>query len=325
MANILNELNRRVENDLGSDYVSVSGRKSDVTVTLDKYMQLMKKRSVFKIAFLSADLEGTFSAMDGDVIIVMPKEKFEEYATSTSTFATSRLLGVELDVVVYRVDEQSRKVYVELAGWTKARYSINIRSEINEEFARCIGKGEHPIVWGRVKRIAQGQITVDIFGKGVIGFIHKKHWSKEFIRNFESVCKEGEYYQFEVVGRAMKVEGKEPAWLLSRRNIVKSAWDEVDVEGLQEGGALLVTCVDKPIGKPYWWGRADRLPGIEIMGDYTGKFTNEGLYVSITYNCKIKYIDKDNRKISVAPFKVASSDVAKLSGLKELGGNVQGE
>ena len=314
---ILDKYNDRITTDLGEEYVNAAAHKFAADDPLEKYRKLREEKKVFQVAFASVDPDGTFSTVADNVKIVLSGEKFNELATSSNTYATSNLLGVSMQVTVCRIEEEGKKVYVELAGSTKASYLSNMRNEINNEIMRNINLNKHPIVWGRVIRVTKDKLMVDILDKGILGFMNKRHWGKDFIRSLESVCREGEFFQFEVIGRAPQMDGKPVAWILSRKNIANSAWDNLDIDGLKENGLLLVKCIEKPVGKTYWWGASDRLPGVEVMGDYSSKFPNErSLYVGITYKCKIKRLDKEGKKVSVKPFEVIPADVAKVENLR---------
>ena len=84
----------------------------------------------------------------------------------------------------------------------------------------------------------------------------------------------------------------------------------------------MVRCVEKPVGKTYWWGVSERTPGIEIMGDFTVKLGNKDIIEGITYKCKIKEIEvSDNHKrnrFTVIPFGVSDDDVEKVEAVRRL-------
>ena len=314
MANLLDKLNKQLANELGEDYVqSVRVNKSGI----DVYKTYQEEERVFDIVFSSVDPDGTFSTMDGDVKLVLTEEEFNKVATSNNTYATANLLGVTMQVKVVNFDPEGNKVYVALAGSTKLRYAVNMRNEINDELSKSLAQGKHPIVWGLIKKVTKQKVMVDILGRGILGFVNANNWCKDYVRTLEGKCKEGEYLQFEVLGRAPKMENKPTAYILGRKNLVPSAWDTLDYEGLKEDGVMLVKCLEKPVGKTYWWGTSDRAPGIEILGDFTSKFPNEkSLFVGITYKCKIRKVDKEGRKISVKPFDIIPADAPKVERLR---------
>lgn len=317
MGNILDRLNKEIYTEISGE--PAADKKQEYGTVIEKYLEYAKNNKVFDVVFSSVDTDATFSAVDGNVSIILDHEEFMKVAKSSSTYATANLLGVTMQAKVLSIDEVDRKVYVELAGATKLGYEANMRNEINDELARSLAKGNKPVVWGVVKRVTKDKILVDILGKGILGFLNKANWSKDFVRNMEAVCKVGEYFQFEVYGRAQKMEGKPTAWILGRKNLTTSAWENLDVEGLQEDGVILVRCTEKPIGKTYWWGVSDRVPGIDVLGDFTSKFPNErSIYVGITYKCKIRRLDKEGKKISVKPFEVIPADLPKIERMRAL-------
>ena len=318
MASILERLNKEIFNEICTETELPKVQEQKQT-GVEKYQGYLEKDQVFDVVFTSVDPDATFSAVDGNVKVVLTREEFMKVAMSSSTYATANLLGVTMQAKVLRVDMAESKVYIRLAGATKLSYEANMRTEINEELARSLASGKRPIVWGVVKRVTKNKILVDILGRGILGFLYKTDWSKDYIRNLEAVCKPGEFFQFEVCRRAQKVEGKPTAWILGRKSLSISAWDTVDVEGLKEDGAILVRCIEKPVGKSYWWGASDRVPGIDIMGDFTSKFPNEkSIYVGITYKCKVQKVDTEGRKITVRPFAIIPADLPKVERMRLL-------
>lgn len=318
MASILERLNKEIYREISTGAETPKAQEPKETGT-EKYLEYMNNDQVFDVVFTSVDPDATFSAVDGNVKVVLTHEEFMKVAKSSSTYATANLLGVTMQAKVLSVDETESKVYVQLAGATKLSYEANMRTEINEEIARNLAIGKKPLVWGVVKKVTKNKILVDILGRGILGFLNKSNWSRDYVRNLEAVCKPGEYFQFEVYGRAQKMEGKPVAWILGRKNLTVSAWDTLDVEGLKEDGVILVRCIEKPVGKTYWWGISDRVPGIDVLCDFTSKFPNEkSICVGITYKCKVRKVDMEGRKISVRPFAIIPADLPKVERLRLL-------
>ena len=318
MASILDRLNKEIYSEISTG-VAIPKVQEQKETGAKMYLVYLENDQVFDVVFTSVDPDATFSAVDGNVKVVLTHEEFMKVAKSSSTYATANLLGVTMQAKVLRVDMEENKVYVQLAGATKLSYEANMRTEINDELARNLAMGKKPIVWGVIKRVTKNKILVDILGRGILGFLNKSNWSKDYVRNMEAVCKPGEFFQFEVYGRAQKMEGKPPAWILGRKNLTISAWDTLDVEGLKEDGVILVRCIEKPVGKTYWWGVSDRVPGIDILGDFTSKFPDErSIYVGITYKCKVRRVDKEGRKISVRPFAIIPADLPKVERMRLL-------
>ena len=296
MASILDRLNREIYQEISIGEEPPVPQEPKQTGT-GKYLEYLERDQVFDVVFTSVDPDATFSAVDDNVKVVLTHEEFMKVAKSSSTYATANLLGVTMQAKVLTVDETENKVYVKLAGATKFSYEANMRTEINEEIARNLALDR---------------------------FLNKSNWSKDYVRNMEAVCKVGEFYQFEVYGRAQKVEGKPVAWILGRKNLTVSAWDTLDIEGLKEDGVILVRCIEKPVGKTYWWGVSDRVPGIDVLGDFTSRFPNDrSIYVGITYKCKVRKVDKEGRKISVRPFAIIPADLPKVERMRMLSKNAQ--
>lgn len=318
MASILERLNKELYREIctGLEMPKVQEEQSTGT---DKYQKLLEQDQVFDVTFTSVDPFATFSAMDGNVKVVLTHEEFMKVAKSSSTYATANLLGVTMQAKVLRVDKAENKVYVQLAGSTKIAYEATMRTEINEELAKNVAMGKRPVVWGVIKRVTKEKVLVDLLGRGILGFVNRSDWSVDYVRNLEAVCDPGEFYQFEVIRKAPKMDGKPTAWILGRKNLTVSAWETLDVEGLKEDGVILVRCIEKPVGKTYWWGVSDRVPGIDILGDFTSRFPDDkSIYVGITYRCKVRKVDKEGRKISVRPFAIIPADLPKVERMRLL-------
>lgn len=314
----LYELNKSIENKLGYREEAVEHRKEEKAVVqkgsaLEKYEDYLTKDAEFQMAFDNLGKDGTFSCYDGDCFLLLPLENDGKSYDEYSIRSIDRMIGKPFHVKVEKIDAEKKRVYLTIAGKSKLDREQAIKNSVNKEIEKILTRGSHPRVWGRIIKVEEGRALVDILDQNILGFIYIAHWQDGYVPSFKSVCKEGEYYQFDIERPAPKQGRKRTAWILSRRRIEGNPWKELDFTGIEEGAVMVVKCVDKPIGKPYWWGQADRLPGIAIMGDYNSKFNvQKGLVNGLKYYCKIVEFKNGStprdRKVKVTPFDVIPED-----------------
>lgn len=283
------------------------------------YEELMEKSEFINLKFSTYGADGNYEVVDGDKLIILEDAEMRKFGQDNTYKQKAVFLNREICVKVLRVD--GNKVYVTPAGSTEYALKHSTKELINNEISRSLSQGNNPVVFARVLKIQPNSIMVNILDADVIGFINRSNWSKLFTRTLEGLCKEGDYLQFEVIRPAEKKEGTNAkAWILSRKNIAPNPWEHVNIDTLQVGNIMVVKCMEKPAGKSYWWGVTDRLPGVEVMGDYTRNYSeNKGLYVGLSYQCKVDGITKNERsdgyKVKVIPIVVADEDREKMDSL----------
>lgn len=288
---------------------------------LAKYQELARTGKTIKIKFDSCDPEGNFTTYDDGVLVVLPGKGMISSKESQNKYASSRMIGIEFTLRVKEIDSQNKRVVCMVPA---AMTAETVRSVVAREIARTLNRGNFPLVWGKVKKISPTRITVDILNQGILGFIDASHWQKCFTRSLAGMCAVGDFLQFEIIKAAPKKPGVPTAWVLSRKNITKDAWSLIDFDALKQDGAIVVECVERPVGKSFWWGKSDRVPGIEVMGDYSYRFRSGiTLLEGIRYICKIEEINvcKEDHKrnvFKVVPFEVYPDDAAKISSYREL-------
>lgn len=309
MGNI-DRLNKELDRKMQS---VVAGGKDAKNHKLDKYIKALNENKKISVCFDAVDMEGNFTHIEDGVMLMLTGQSVSNYGSRTNPYATSRLLGITMQLSVRQVLQDENKVLLELPPNGSISRQQAIRNAINREIAKNLSEGHNPVLWGKVVKIQDNRAVVDLLNQGVMGKINVSKWQKSYTRNLESVCSEGEYYQFEVTGKIPSQNKTMPAWRLSRTSLTEDAWSALDLDALQVGGVLIVKCVEKPEGKTYWWGVSDRTPGIEVMGDYR----NIDMYVGISYLCKIKDIDiKDDgvgNMFKVVPFDIAPVDKEKMA------------
>lgn len=308
----LQSLNSKFENEVkaGEQLVVSDGREE----LFKKYEIAAASKQLVKEAFTSCDMDGTFTRYENGILFVLPGESLSNAGRSVNVYATASLLNVNLSVRVASVDREAGKITFEMPSMGKGA----LRKAINHEIELGLEGGKRVAVWGRVTKVHANRATVDILGQGILGLIDNIEWQQIYTRSLIGQCQVGELYKFEIYKPALQRPGADRAWILTRRYITDNPWDKLDFTSLSRGGIIVVKCVEKPIDKTFWWGISDRVPGIEIMGDYTGRFSKDGRMVEgISYLCKIEDVRcvpgniKANR-FKVIPFGVAPADMTKL-------------
>lgn len=314
----IKSLNEKISRQVFYRSKEQSLEKEDI---IDKYAAFAKTGALTKVCFDSCSPDGMFTTYDGDVLLILPGKNVGFSSASLDKYSAPRMIGVELSLKVKEIDRENRRVIFSMPASVTAD---TVRSAVSREIARTLERGNCPVVWGKIKKIAPTRITVDILNQGIIGFIDSSHWQKCYTRSLTGMCTVGDFLQFEILKAAPKKPGVPTAWVLSRKNITQDAWSLIDFEALKVDSSIVVECVERPIGKSYWWGTSDRVPGIEVMGDYTYRFqSGKTLLEGVRYVCKIAEVvvsqeDHKKNKFKVIPYEVYPEDAAKVSRYDEL-------
>lgn len=320
----IEDLNAKISSEIYSATNVSAGADAMKAFVFKKYEECMHSGMKIEVVFDACDVDGTFTVYDNGVLVVLPGEDVAALRGDVDVHATSNMLGIKLALNVASVDRENQKVVCEIPRTAKKQAKNVIKDSIQKQISASIKNGNKPLVWGKIMRVEPRRVLVDILGQGVLGIIDLAHWQKSYTRSLVGMCEVGDYLQFEIVKQAPKLQGKDNAWILSRKNITETAWDAIDYDSLKPGGNILVKCIEKPVGKTYWWGVSDRTPGIEIMGDYTAKFTpTKNMLEGITYKCKIKDVsvgEGENARnlFTVIPFGVIQDDVTKVEAVNRL-------
>lgn len=290
--------------------------------SISYYEDAFKNRRDISVTFSTYDKDGNYRTMCGDVVLILKAEEMEAFGQENSYNQKSILLGKSMTLRVVSID--GKNVYLTPSGYTKYSLKQSTKDQVSEEIARSLAKGKRPVVCGRVIKVYPYRLVVNILDIGILGFVKSSQWATTYTRSFESVISEGDYYQFEVVGKAPKSSsGKDSAWMLSRKNLCPNPWEHVDIESLEENSIIVVKCAEKPEEKTYWWGVTERLPGVEVMGDFTANYdARKGIFEGISYICKVCSIKENERnggyKVKVVPIQVVDADKEKLTAMRRV-------
>lgn len=288
------------------------------------YEACLRDNKFINIVFSTYGVDGNYEIRDGKMTVVLEDEEMKKYGQENTYRQKAIFLNRVVCVKVARIE--GNRVYVTPAGSTEQALRYSTKELINSEIEQKLAKGIHPVVLGRVLSVRQHSVMVNILDADIIGFINTSHWSVLYTRSLEGLCKEGDYLEFEVLRAAEKKAGTNvKAWILGRENITPNPWDEIGVESLRVGNIMVVKCMDKPVGKTFWWGVTDRLPGVEVMGDYTYNYSeNKAMFVGLSYRCKVSSIERNERnggyKIKVVPIEVVDEDRESLKSIQRAKG-----
>lgn len=318
---ILDKVNRKIEKEIGETAKEFGTTAYETRDLFEKYEQMLKDKTVFSVQFDSCGRDGTFVGSDKDtgLLFVMPGNSTIEHLSYFKPHMASLMVGYQFDVRVAKVDRETRRIYVESSHERRARTT---KSQIISALLREINTGKKPKVWGKVISVSGQYANVDILGEHVLGLIKVTHWGKQYVRNLETVCQVGAYYEFHVKDALPKKKDKQQAFLLDRTELAYDPWDDVPMDVLREGTVICVKCIETPADNRFWWGCSPIAPGIEILGKFPRQAGKLHIIAGMTYMCKIKQIrrasdvepqdgEKNDNVFVVIPFAVAEQDAAR--------------
>jgi hypothetical protein len=288
-----------------------------------------KNKEVIRVTFDTCDTTGTFTAMTKEgVLFVLPGFiDMDEEGYEKNKYKAAHMLGMELDLLVDKVDRANGQIIMQ----KPSRGPQNPKTVVARELSKACEKaeaegGELPTVIGRINKVYPDYALVDILNIGLMGTIGRRYWKKAFTRALDTIVREGDFYRFKVSSVKRAEDSGRYKISLSRIAFEEDPWDDLNFTDVEPGGAVIVECVSKPYDKNYWWGKCDRLPGVELTCEYTQRFTREkDVRNGIRYLCVVKKInpgvDGKKRYISAVPFRVYREDVTKLASMLEVADN----
>lgn len=277
--------------------------KDKFKASLQQFIDAQKEGSTFEVIFGYADTEGNLSAVDeSGVKVILRAEDLKADLDYYRGWIKDKFVGMAFTAVVSSIDEEEGIVYVKNGRGNEMAGNVRMMRELDRE----IKKGERPIVPGRVVSVKENAIFVDICGAKVLGICYIKNWSKAYTRNMKKHVQVGEIMEFVVDEKIKRKGAGVTAYSLNRKDMTLEPWEQIPKDMFEANSVILVQCVDKPYGKPYWWGKSNMVPDIEIMGNYNDKFEG-GVMQGVTYKCKVREIDVEKKRFRVAPFEPVQS------------------
>ncbi len=303
MGKLITRYNRQIEASL-SDKAPVMGELAGDP--FEPYRNSMESKTVFKVSFNLADSDGNLSVMDDNgITIVLTYEEFKRTAVYYSASLRAKFIGIPLIVQAVEVDEEQRKVYV--TSGVGLHDEKTIRAALMRELLKEVKAEKTPVVMGCVITVNPKYALVNILNVNILGIIQVRDWQKGYTRALDRETNSGDWREFQVVD-VNKKPGSDYRFVLSRVDLTDDPWESIPEEYLEENAVISVRCEEKPVGKSYWWGKSQRITGIEIMGNYNARLAE--IMVSATYRCKIKEVDLKEHIFKVVPFDMINDENA---------------
>lgn len=323
MANsVLQRYSRALDQKVADDGVEAVSKQQEDPLAV--YENAMKEKDRLEVIFEIADKDGNLYLTDpnGIKILATAKDLLDAMPYYQKRIK-DKFIGKSFVVNITKVDREKKIVYVKSsrssAGATKAIIIREIQKELNA--------GHKPVVNGRVTKVTDDTVYVDLLVRGILGVCTIAYWRKGYTQSLKSEVKYGDILKFEITGRMepqktqtgeelKKKTGAQTAFLLSRKDITSDPWKNVSPI-IQPNAVCLIKCIEKPDGKTYWWGSTPLAAGIQVMCDYNDKF---GIATGRTYKCKIRAYDPKKGVLKATPFESTTigMDGEKLNNLKFL-------
>lgn len=294
--------------------------EATIEETLDKYAEALGSGKKVEVKFDSFRGDAYHANVNG-VDVVLPMDDAHLGLSSKTDNITKMLSGATHSLPVSSVDREKRVVVLG-GSFSKEQRAAFLRKQLHRDLGNIVENHLKTTVIGRVKRVYEEYALIDILDSGVVGRVARGNWSDFYVPTMRGVCKEGEYYEFYVIGTMSKKEGYATAYRLSRRELAagENPWAKIDPNLYKEGDAITVKCVQRYDDKTYWIGTCEAyFPGIMIRGDYTQRM-RPGMHVveGFSYICKIKKLvvdlnNKKNCRFLVVPFDIVEEDRPKLA------------
>ena len=303
MGKLITRYNMQIEASLSEKKPIIVEHTGDL---FEPYRNSMENRAVFKVSFNLADADGNLSVVDDNgITIVLTREEFTRTAVYYSASLRAKFIGIPLIVQAVRIDEEQRKVYV--TSGIGLHDEKAIRAALMQELLKEVKAEKKPVVMGCVMTVNPEYALVNILNVNILGIIQVRDWQKGYTRALDRETNSGDWKEFQVVD-VKKKPGSDYRFGLSRVDLTADPWESIPEEYLEENAVISVRCEEKPVGKSYWWGKSQRIEGIEIMGNYNTRMAE--IMVSATYRCKIKEVDLKGHVFKVVPFDMINDENA---------------
>lgn len=301
MGKLITRYNRQIEASLLSNGPAVGEHEDD---PFEPYRKSMDSKAVFKVSFDLADSDGNLSVIDENgVTIILTREEFTRTAIYYSASLRAKFIGIPLIVQAIEIDEEQRKVYV--TSGIGLHDEKTIRAALMKELIKEINAEKKPVIMGCVISVNPNYALVNILNVNILGIIQVRDWQKGYTRTLDRETTSGDWKEFQVISFNKK-KGSDYRFELSRVELTDDPWESIPEEFLEENAVISVRCEEKPVGKSFWWGKSQRIAGIEIMGNYNSRMAE--IMVSATYRCKIKEVDLKRHVFKVVPFDLINDE-----------------
>ena len=321
MADMVKVLNKRFKDE---NATGIGKRKKDeIKGQLDKYKTYLKEGTILEVVpNYGESVSGDLLYINEDAICFkIPFSEIKSLEPSYEPKLSESLVDVPLNVRIKEIKDdgliilslsdnkgknisnkiKEGKKWDESKGEALERSLLKRLTKNEGEFKRS----QYPVVYAYVTLVKKDAIYVDILKTGVVGKITRLYFRSQYTRDLTYFVKEGDVLQAQVCGYLTLKGTDKHMFLLSTRRYVPDSWNIIkklhsDHE-LLVGECIFLTCVEKPKDKSYFWGISSVAPGIEIMCDYTKKFSRSIVTEGETYKTIIDRLNIKEKKFRVKP------------------------
>ena len=322
---LISELTKKMENSLSESERGTYLDPEDKDDILQLYKSVMDSKKPVVMAFDGRSNNFDYFYYDevNDIRFVLPARqanglRANEVGENGENVSRPDVIGAHISVVFSEIDDVNRVITCRRLGRSRVGASSEVGKAVNTFYTSCKSSGKPCFVYGTVTRITKSLVMVNIFDSGIFGICYMRDWSREFIPALQSGsnCFVGHTYKFEIIDRGHDGQYGDARWMLSRKNATKDPWLTLP-EDLGEGSIITVKCtkINKEDGT--WFGGCDRFPEIMIMG-YPNTKKHIDIMVGARYVCYIKRLDREMRRLRVAPTQVCTDSGILLIDGKEL-------
>lgn len=314
-------------------------RDPGADAVLDHFEEFQKNGDALAVKFDTWDKNRNFSVMTKEgVELILPSEEYEKHGRRIDKYrATNMISGYEVNVRVKEVNRAELTVLLEPENPTRSISSIissELKKQIEIENKKPVEEREYPVTIGYIVNVQDDYALVDLYGQGVMGSIHKRHWSNGYIRSLKDVMREGESFYFEVTKKREQKDSGYVKFYLDHAKFDDTAQrlEKLAAEFDQDNKEHIVVSVTNiPAGKNYFWGISDSpsYQNIPLTCSYTIKFPKgcPEVATGIRFHCQVDNVQDGTtigkngklRKavVSVIPYKVYPLDSEKVEILKK--------
>lgn len=246
---------------------------------LEEYQDFYRNKRELTCRF-NINRLGTLMFLDDSLKVI--------YDERLDSRGAENLIDKDINVTISKIDIDNNTIYVSRAKTLEEKIDDSISNNIPFK-CKAI-----------VKEIASNRVLyAEIPNTTLTGVLFADNWRKKtFTWDLKDVCSEGDEIDVCVINRNTAVDINADL-VLSREAITTDPWEDLMDDVWVKDATLDVTCVNNPRGKTYWWGRCEQIEDIDLMGDYSSKFTVKR---GGKYRCKIDECNKAKRIFKVVPF-----------------------
>lgn len=292
----------------------LSGRKEQHHISeredghLEKYKKMMDSGEYMQIAFEKAEVDGTLSKVDQDIMICMAASEItgEPYDLR---YKSQKLADVYYARVI-RVDDESRTVWV---SHNEARKDK--RPEIEEEINSRLNKKKANAnirVKGKVIRIQSKTIDgesvdtgvwLDLCGVGILGFVYIGDWANTYTPALKGTVSYGDVVEVCIRERKVRKQKNQDViyYACSRKELVEDPWEQKTLEQKYHVGDIVrIKCLS--LKKGHWFGEINGLENIQVFTEYPSSARDFPIIPGMEYMGKIYYLNTKERSLKARVF-----------------------